>query len=70
MFQEDPMAAIAERRFSISWVALAWLIIGIIVAINEDYGRTLDNASQVATFLLAVLLWPIPATGGAVLIQF
>jgi hypothetical protein len=64
------MAAIAERRFSISWVALAWLIIGIIVAINEDYGRSLDNASQVATFLLAVVLWPIPATGGAVLIQF
>lgn len=64
------MTAVTQRRFSISWVALAWLIIGVIVAINEDYGRALDNASQVATFLLAVLLWPIPATGGAVLIQF
>lgn len=63
-------AGVTTRRFSISWIALAWLIIGVIVAINEDYGRTLENASQVATFLLAVLLWPIPATGGQVLIHF
>jgi hypothetical protein len=59
-----------DRRFSISWVLLIWLIIGVVVAINKDYGRALDNASQVATFLLAVLLWPIPATGGVVLISF
>lgn len=59
-----------DRRFSISWVLLIWLIIGVVVAINKDYGRSLDSASQVATFLLAVLLWPIPATGGVVLISF
>jgi hypothetical protein len=63
-------AGVTTRNFSISWVALAWVIIGVIVAINEDYGRSLDSGSQVATFLLAVLLWPIPATGGAVMIQF
>jgi hypothetical protein len=63
-------AGVTTRNFSISWVALAWFIIGVIVAINEDYGRSLDSASQVATFLLAVVLWPIPATGGAVMIQF
>jgi len=59
-----------NRRFSISWVLLIWLIIGVVVAINEDYGRSLDTASEVATFLLAVLLWPIPATGGGVQIVF
>jgi hypothetical protein len=30
----------------------------------------MDNASQVATFLLAVVLWPIPALDGQVGIVF
>ena len=30
----------------------------------------MENASQVATFMLAVFLWPIPALGGAVGITF
>jgi hypothetical protein len=58
------------RRLSISWVVAAWLIIGVIVAITQDYGRHLENASQVATFLLAVLMWPILAVGGDVAIRF
>ena len=57
-------------RVSISWVLLVWLIIGVVVAINKDYGRALDSGSQIATFVLAVALWPIPATGGAVGISF
>jgi hypothetical protein len=60
--------AVATNRFSISWVVLAWLIIGVIVAINQDYGRSLDTGSQIATFILGVLLWPILATGGDVAI--
>lgn len=59
-----------ERRFNISWLLLIWLIVGVVVAINKDYARSLDTASEVATFLLAVILWPIPATGGAVFIHF
>jgi len=59
-----------NSRVSLAWVLLVWLIIGVVVAINKDYGRALDNASQIATFLLAVILWPIPATGGVVLISF
>ncbi|MGH9211801.1 MAG: hypothetical protein ACRD2C_14115 [Acidimicrobiales bacterium] len=58
------------RNVSISWVLLLWLIIGVIVAINKDYGQSLDSGSEIATFLLAVVLWPIPATDGAVLIRF
>lgn len=59
-----------DKRFSISWVVLIWLVIGVVVAINKDYGRALDDGSQIATFLLAVVLWPIPATDGVVLISF
>jgi hypothetical protein len=59
-----------NSRVSISWVLLVWLIVGVVVAINKDYGRALDNGSQIATFILAVILWPIPATGGSVFIHF
>jgi hypothetical protein len=52
------------------WILIVWLIIGVIVAINKGYGDTLDNADQIATFLLAVVLWPVPATGGQVGINF
>lgn len=59
-----------SSRVSISWVLLVWLVIGVVVAINKDYADSLDTGSQIATFLLAVFLWPIPATGGGVLISF
>lgn len=59
-----------NSKVSISWVLLVWLIIGVVVAIQNDYGRSLDSGSQIATFILAVLLWPIPATGGSVGIHF
>jgi len=54
----------------VPWIIVVWLVVGVIVAINKDYGQNLDGASEIATFLLAVLLWPIPATDGAVLIRF
>jgi hypothetical protein len=62
--------AVTANRFRISWVAVAWIIIGVIVAINQDYGRNLDGGSEIATFILGVLLWPILATGGDVAIGF
>ncbi|HET8619584.1 MAG TPA: hypothetical protein VFM27_11520 [Acidimicrobiales bacterium] len=49
---------------------LIWVIIGIFVAVNKGYGDNVENASQVATFMLAVVLWPIPALDGAVAITF
>jgi hypothetical protein len=52
-----------------SLILLLWLVIGVIVAFNQGYDR-FDTWSQFATFLLAVVLWPIPATGGAVGIRF
>ncbi len=49
---------------------LAWLIIGVIVAANQDYARSLDSGSEIATFILGVVLWPILATRGDVGIRF
>jgi hypothetical protein len=57
-------------RVHIPILLLIWLVIGILVAVNKDYGAAMDNASQVATFMLAVVLWPIPALDGQVAIVF
>ncbi len=51
-------------------ILLVWVVIGVIVAITKDYGNSIDNGSDLATFILAVVLWPIPALDGAVAIRF
>lgn len=57
-------------RVRVPIVLLVWVVIGVLVAVNKDYAETMDNASQVATFMLAVVLWPIPALDGQVGIVF
>jgi hypothetical protein len=57
-------------RVRIPIVLLIWLVIGILVAVNKGYGEVMENASNVATFMLAVVLWPIPALDGSVAIIF
>jgi hypothetical protein len=57
----------SRARFPI--VLLIWLVIGVVVALSKDYGD-INNASEAATFVLAVILWPIPALDGAVAIRF
>jgi hypothetical protein len=57
-------------RVRIPIVLLIWLVIGILVAVNKGYGEVMENASNVATFILAVVLWPIPALDGSVAIIF
>jgi hypothetical protein len=57
-------------RVNIPILLLIWLVIGVIVAVNKGYAETVDNMSQVATFVLAVVLWPIPALDGSVNITF
>jgi hypothetical protein len=54
----------------ISVILLIWVVVGVIVAITKDYGNSIDSGSEIATFILAVVLWPIPATGGQVGIVF
>jgi hypothetical protein len=57
-------------RVRIPIVLLIWLVIGVIVAVSKGYADTMDNASRVATFVLAAFLWPIPALDGGVAIHF
>jgi hypothetical protein len=58
-------------RVSIPWLLLIWLVIGVLVAANKGYAEHIDEgADQIATFILAVILWPIPALGGAVAVRF
>ena len=41
------------------------------VAANKGYADHIDEgADQIATFILAVVLWPIPALDGAVAVRF
>lgn len=57
-------------RVRIPIVLLIWIVIGVLVAVNKGYGEVMENASNVATFILAVMLWPIPALDGTVAIIF
>jgi hypothetical protein len=60
-----------NSRVSIPWILLIWIIIGVLVAANKGYADNIDEgADQGATFVLAVILWPIPALDGAVAIRF
>jgi hypothetical protein len=60
-----------SSRVSIPWILLIWLVIGVLVAANKGYADNIDKgADEVATFILAVVLWPIPALDGAVAIRF
>ena len=55
-----PEERCADVRIPI--VLLIWLVIGVIVAVNKDYAEAWR--AQLATFVLAVFLWPIPALDG------
>lgn len=57
-------------RVRIPIIFLIWVIIGVLVAVNKGYGDVMENASNVATFVLAVLIWPVPALDGQVAIIF
>jgi hypothetical protein len=44
-------------------IALAYLIVGLIVAANDHYLRELHNVRQVVSALLAIVLWPLVLLG-------
>jgi hypothetical protein len=58
-----------SKTIELPLLMLLWVVIGVVVAINKGYGD-MHNASQIATFVLAVILWPIPAFDGRVGIRF
>jgi hypothetical protein len=58
-----------HTRVRVPLVALIWVIIGVLVAVNNGYD-SFERADEVGTFVLAVILWPILAFGGDVRIDF
>lgn len=44
-------------------ITIAYLIVGLIVAANENYLRDLENARQIISAILAIVLWPLVLLG-------
>jgi uncharacterized BrkB/YihY/UPF0761 family membrane protein len=42
-----------------SLLAVAWIVIGVIVAATQDYFDSLGTAGRVLTAVAAILLWPL-----------
>jgi uncharacterized membrane protein len=51
------------RAMRPSFAALAWILIGVLVAAIQDYFDSLGTAGRVLTALAAVLLWPLLLLG-------
>jgi ABC-type Na+ efflux pump permease subunit len=47
----------------INVVALVYLVIGVLVAVAEDYFDNIENVKRIISALLAVLLWPLVLLG-------
>ncbi|HEU0304642.1 MAG TPA: hypothetical protein VFR32_08675 [Gaiellaceae bacterium] len=46
-------------RPGISLFGVLWLVVGVAVAAAYDYFDTVENGRQIASAILAVLLWPL-----------
>ncbi len=44
-------------------LAIAYLVIGVVVAANRDYLDSLDAAREIISAILAILLWPLVLLG-------
>jgi hypothetical protein len=44
-------------------IVLVYIIIGIFVALNRDYGVDVDGIRGILSLILAVLLWPLVLLG-------
>jgi hypothetical protein len=51
------------------FILLAWAIVGLVIALAQDYGD-IDSGSDAWTFVLAVVMWPLVLLGADVRIQF
>lgn len=49
------------ERFSIG--GIIYIIIGVLVAMNQGYLTSLGTISQIVSALLAILLWPLALLG-------
>jgi hypothetical protein len=62
------LQGVPMRRHGVSFGALLWLIIGLVVALSNGYGIT--NFSSLISFLLALFLWPLVLLGVSLHLQF
>ena len=46
-----------------SLITIAYLVIGLSVAANDNYLRQLESVRQVVSALLAIVLWPLVLLG-------
>ena len=44
-------------------VVVLYVIVGVIVAAQDDYFQNLDTVKRVISMLLAVVLWPLVLAG-------
>lgn len=44
-------------------VVVLYLVIGVIVAAQDDYFENLDTVKRVISMVLAILLWPLVLAG-------
>ncbi len=44
-------------------IALVYIVIGIFVALNRDYGTDVDGIRGILSLILAILLWPLILLG-------
>jgi hypothetical protein len=44
-------------------VVVLYLVVGVIVAAQDDYFENLDTVRRVISMLLAVILWPLVLAG-------
>ena len=47
----------------ISLAGVVYLVIGVVVAANENYLRDLDTVRALISAILAILLWPLVLLG-------
>jgi len=52
---------ISRRRPS--FLVMAWIVVGVVIAAIQDYFDRLDTAGGVASAVVAALLWPLLLLG-------
>jgi len=41
------------------WMLAVWLVVGVVVAVMDDYFDSLETVARLLTAIAAVLLWPL-----------
>lgn len=56
-------------RISARLLVLAYLIVGVVIAVNRDYLDSLDTAGEWISAVLAVVLWPLLLLGFDIVVR-